>query len=114
MEWGPRALGNRSILANPSNKNINDILNLKIKLREKFRPFAPAILNEYKEDYFELNYESPFMLNVVNAKDLAKNKIPAVVHVDNTCRVQTVKKEDNLHFYNLISELNAISGYPWY
>ena len=86
MEWGPRALGNRSILANPSNKNINDILNLKIKLREKFRPFAPAILNEYKEDYFELNYESPFMLNVVDAKSIAKNKIPAVVHVDNTCK----------------------------
>lgn len=112
MEWGPRALGNRSILANPSNKNINDILNLKIKLREKFRPFAPAILNEYKEDYFELNYESPFMLNVVNAKNLAKKKIPAVVHVDNTCRVQTVKKEDNLHFYNLIFELYKISGIP--
>ena len=112
MEWGPRALGNRSILANPSNKNINDILNLKIKLREKFRPFAPAILNEYKEDFFELNYRSPFMLNVVDAKSIAKNKIPAVVHVDNTCRVQTVKKEDNLHFYNLIFELNKISGIP--
>ena len=112
MDWGPRALGNRSILANPSNKNINDILNLKIKLREKFRPFAPAILNEYKEDFFELNYESPFMLNVVDAKSIAKNKIPAVVHVDNTCRVQTVKKEDNLHFYNLIFELNKISGIP--
>ena len=112
MEWGPRALGNRSILANPANKNINDILNLKIKLREKFRPFAPAILNEYKFEYFDLEYESPYMLNVVDAKDLAKNKIPAVVHVDNTCRVQTVKKEDNKHFYNLISELKKISDIP--
>lgn len=74
MEWGPRALGNRSILANPTNKNINDILNLKIKIREKFRPFAPAILDEFKQDYFDLDYESPYMLNVVDAKSLAKKK----------------------------------------
>ena len=112
MEWGPRALGNRSILANPTNRNINDLLNLKIKLREKFRPFAPAILDEYKEMYFDINYESPFMMNVVEAKDLAKEKIPAVVHIDNTCRVQTVKKEENSDFYELISEIKELSGIP--
>ena len=98
MEWGPRALGNRSILANPKNKNIKDILNLKIKLRERFRPFAPAVLYDQKEKYFYIDYHSPFMLNVVDAKTTAINDIPAVVHVDNTCRVQTVKKEENLHF----------------
>ena len=112
MEWGPRALGNRSILANPMNKNIKDILNIKIKLREKFRPFAPAILFEQKEKYFEINYHSPFMLNVVKAKEISKIKIPAVVHVDNTCRVQTVKQNENKHFYNLINEFYKITNVP--
>ena len=112
MEWGPRALGNRSILANPCNKNIKDILNLKIKLREKFRPFAPAIIFEDKRKLFDLNYSSPFMLNVVEAKEGAKNLIPSTVHVDNTCRVQTVSKSDNLHFYNLIKEFKNLSGVP--
>lgn len=112
MEWGPRALGNRSILANPKNKEIKDILNLKIKLREKFRPFAPAILYEFRENFFYLDYHSPFMLNVVDAKDLAKNTIPSVVHVDNTCRVQTVKRNENLHFYNLIKKFYDLTNIP--
>lgn len=112
MEWGPRALGNRSILANPNNKNIKDILNLKIKLREKFRPFAPAVLIEDCEQYFDLDYQSPFMLNVVEAKRQAKESIPSTVHVDNTCRVQTVSFEDNQHFYNLIKAFKDISGIP--
>ena len=112
MEWGPRALGNRSILANPINKNIKDILNIKIKLREKFRPFAPAILFDHKEKYFEIDYHSPFMLNVVQAKEISKIKIPAVVHVDNTCRVQTVKQNENKHFYNLIYEFYKITNVP--
>ena len=112
MEWGPRALGNRSILANPTNKNIKDILNLKIKLREKFRPFAPSVLFEHKEKYFKIDYHSPYMLNVVEAKKIAKETIPAVVHVDNTCRVQTVKREENEHFYNLINEFYLLSGVP--
>ena len=112
MEWCPRALGNRSILANPTNKNIKDILNLKIKLREKFRPFAPSVLFEHKEKYFKIDYHSPYMLNVVEAKKIAKETIPAVVHVDNTCRVQTVKREENEHFYNLINEFYLLSGVP--
>ena len=94
------------------NKNIKDILNIKIKLREKFRPFAPAILFEQKEKYFEINYHSPFMLNVVKAKEISKIKIPAVVHVDNTCRVQTVKQNENKHFYNLINEFYKITNVP--
>ena len=74
MEWGPRALGNRSILANPMEKDIKNILNLKIKLREKFRPFAPSIIYEEKDKYFHLDYHSPFMLNVVEAKEIAKTQ----------------------------------------
>ena len=111
-EWGPRALGNRSILADPRNPNIKDILNTKIKLRESFRPFAPAVLEELSNDYFDLDYSSPYMLNVVKAKQLAKNLVPSVVHVDNTCRVQTVSKTDNFHFYNLIKEFNKLTNVP--
>ena len=111
-EWGPRALGNRSILADPRNPNIKDILNTKIKLRESFRPFAPAVLEELSNEYFDLDYPSPYMLNVVKAKQLAKNSVPSVVHVDNTCRVQTVSKTDNFHFYNLIKEFNKLTNVP--
>ena len=111
-EWGPRALGNRSILADARNPEIKDILNKKIKLRESFRPFAPAVLEEFANIYFDINYPSPFMLNVVNGKKIAKESVPAVVHVDNTCRVQTVSKSDNYHFYNLISEFNKLTGVP--
>ena len=109
-EMGPRALGNRSILADPRNPNIKDILNKKIKLRESFRPFMPAVLEEFSNQYFELDYSSPYMLNVVNAREIAK-KVPSVVHVDNTCRVQTVGKKDN-HFYNLIEKFNEFTGVP--
>ena len=111
-EWGPRALGNRSILADPRNPNIKDILNTKIKLRESFRPFAPAVLEEFSNNYFELDYPSPYMLNVVKAKQLAKDQVPSVVHVDNTCRVQTVNKTDNFHFYNLINEFKKLTNVP--
>ena len=111
-EWGPRALGNRSILADPRNPQIKDILNKKIKLRESFRPFAPAVLEEFASKYFDIDYPSPYMLNVVKGKKIAKEKVPSVVHVDNTCRVQTVSKNDNYHFYNLISEFNKITGVP--
>jgi carbamoyltransferase len=111
-EWGPRALGNRSILADPRNPKIKDILNVKIKLRESFRPFAPAVLEEFSGNYFEIDYPSPYMLNVVQAKKLAKETVPSVVHVDNTCRVQTVSKKDNLHFYSLISEFYKLTGVP--
>ena len=111
-EWGPRALGNRSILADPRNPNIKDVLNTKIKLRESFRPFAPAVLEEFSDKYFDLDYSSPYMLNVVKAKKLAKDQVPSVVHVDNTCRVQTVSKKDNVHFYNLINEFNKLTNVP--
>jgi hypothetical protein len=85
---------------------------IKIKFRESFRPFAPSVLEEFSDIYFDLDYPSPFMLNVVKAKEIAKNTVPSVVHVDNTCRVQTVSKINNYHFYNLISEFNKITGVP--
>ena len=111
-EWGPRALGNRSILADPRNPNIKDIINKKIKRRESFRPFAPSVLEEKASEYFDIDYFSPHMLFVVEAKDSVKEKLPAIVHVDNTCRVQTVNSEFNENYYNLIKKFETITGCP--
>ncbi len=111
-EWGPRALGNRSILADPRNPKIKDIINEKIKRRESFRPFAPSILEEKANDYFDIDYSSPHMLFVVKAKGNIKETLPAIVHVDNTCRVQTVSKESNEVYYSLIKKFEEITGCP--
>lgn len=102
-EIGPRALGNRSILFDPRNKNGKEIVN-KIKKRENYRPFAGSILAEHANTWFEMGNikESPYMLYSVPVKENKKNKIPSIVHVDGTCRVQTVTKEQNNQFYNLI------------
>ena len=102
-EIGPRALGNRSILFDPRNKNGKEIVN-KIKKRENYRPFAGSILAEHASAWFEMGNikESPYMLYSVPVKENKKNKIPSIVHVDGTCRVQTVTKEQNNQFYNLI------------
>ena len=110
MEWGPRALGNRSILADPRNEKMKDILNEKIKHRESFRPFAPTILEEYCSEYFDLNVPSPYMLLVAKVKK--PEKIPAVTHVDGTGRVQTVSKTSNPLYYNLINEFYNKTGVP--
>lgn len=110
MEFGPRALGARSILADARQKENWQRVNLKIKFRESFRPFAPAVLRERAEEYFDLHgKESPYMLLVVPVKDKG---IPAVTHVDGTARVQTVTSEINPLFYALIEEFAAISGCP--
>jgi len=93
MEWGPRALGNRSIIADPRNAKMKDILNEKIKHRESFRPFAPSILEEYVSEYFDIDITSPYMLLVAPVKK--PEKIPAVTHVDGTGRLQTVSKQSN-------------------
>ena len=111
-EWGPRALGNRSILADPRNPKIKDIINKKIKRRESFRPFAPSILEERASDYFDIDYFSPHMLFVVEARNNIKEKLPAIVHVDNTCRVQTVNKRFNKSYYNLIKKFEEITDCP--
>jgi carbamoyltransferase len=110
MEWGPRALGNRSILADPRNAKMKDILNEKIKHRESFRPFAPCILEEYAAEYFDIDIPSPYMLLVAPVKK--PEKIPAVTHVDGTGRLQTVSKEINPLFYNLINEFYKITDVP--
>ncbi len=110
VEWGPRALGNRSILADPRNAKMKDILNEKIKHRESFRPFAPSILEEYTSEYFELDIPSPYMLLVAKVKK--PDKIPAVTHVDGTGRLQTVSRDANPLYYDLIKEFYNLTGVP--
>ena len=110
MEWGPRALGNRSILADPRDGEMKEILNEKIKHRESFRPFAPSVLEEYAADYFEMDIPSPYMLMV--SKITQPEKIPAVTHVDGTGRLQTVSKQSNPLYYDLINEFYKQTGVP--
>jgi len=110
MEWGPRALGNRSILADPRRKEMKDILNEKIKHRESFRPFAPSILEEYVSEYFDMNIPSPYMLMVAPVKK--SDKIPAVTHVDGTGRVQTVSTNSNPLYHKLITKFHELTGVP--
>ena len=102
LEFGPRALGNRSILADSRNNEMKNIINKKIKLKGDFRPFAPSILEENFDEYFDYSQKIPFMNQVINVRQNKKKKIPAVVHVDGTARVQTVSKEENEKYYNLI------------
>jgi len=132
MEFGPRALGSRSIIADPRNKNMQKILNLKVKFRESFRPFAPSILSEDVSNWFELNTDSPYMLLVANVKknkqinikeknnnlfgieqlNLSRSIIPAVTHVDFSSRVQTVHEDTNNLYYQLIKKFKEITGCP--
>ena len=110
-EWGPRALGQRSILANPTNPNMKDIINKKIKKRESFRPFAPSVLSEEVKIYFEKDVYSPFMMHVVKFKKEWRGKFPSVTHVDYTGRIQSVSKEHNLLYYNLILAVKKLTGH---
>ncbi len=112
MEWGPRALGNRSILCDPRRTNIREILNLKIKRRESFRPFAPSILIDDVASWFEENHEVPFMMQVFKIIEDKRELIPAVTHTDGTGRLHTVKKESNPLYYRLINEFKRITGVP--
>lgn len=112
MEFGPRALGNRSILANPTNPKMKDIVNHKIKKREGFRPFAPAVMDEHRDDYFVMKQASPFMLVAASLQPDKTHKLPAIKHVDDTARIQTVNHENNPLFYKLLRHLKEISGIP--
>ncbi len=112
MEFGPRALGNRSILANPCNPNMKDLLNSRVKQRESFRPYAPSVLEEKAEDFFELTTKSPFMLLAPFVKEDKKHLIPAVTHVDGRAMVQTISKTTNPKFWQLIKEFENITGIP--
>jgi len=102
MEWGPRALGNRSILGDPRRGDMKDILNLKIKRRESFRPFAPSVLREHVKDWFESDADVPFMMKVFQIREEQRERIPAVTHVDGSGRLQTVTVENNQPYYALI------------
>ncbi len=112
MEWGPRALGNRSILAHPGFPNMKDILNARIKHRESFRPFAPSVLVERQAELFEQDYPSPFMLHVYKIRAQWRERLSAVNHVDDTGRLQTVARDENPLYYDLISKFNEKTGIP--
>ncbi len=112
MEWGPRALGNRSILGDPRRADMKDILNLKIKRRESFRPFAPSVLREAVPEWFELDGDVPFMMQVFPIREAKRALIPAVTHVDGSGRLQTVEQGANARYYRLISEFNALTNVP--
>ncbi|MEE2822817.1 MAG: carbamoyltransferase [Acidobacteriota bacterium] len=112
MEFGPRALGNRSILADPTKKNVREQINARIKFRESFRPFAPAILEEHMADYFDLTRRSPYMLIVAPVKSKKRSRIPAVTHVDGSARIQTVSQTSNPRFHQLLEEFNKQTGCP--
>jgi carbamoyltransferase len=112
MEFGPRALGNRSILANPCNPRMKEIINGKIKFRESYRPFCPSVLEEDVGLYFKPDKQvSPFMNITFDARYEVVDKIPAVVHVDGTVRVQTVNRGQNVFFYELLNELKKLTGH---
>jgi carbamoyltransferase len=112
MEWGPRALGNRSILADPRNINMREILNVKIKRREIFRPFAPSILEEETKNWFDTVDKVPFMSKVFQVKNEKQHIIPSVTHIDGTGRLQTISKNYNPQFYKLISDFFKITKVP--
>jgi carbamoyltransferase len=112
LEWGPRALGNRSILGDPRRTDMKDILNLKIKRRESFRPFAPSILREAVKDWFETDDDVPFMMQVFKIRPEKRKEIPAVTHVDGSGRLQTVTRSANPRYWTLISAFRDITGVP--
>ncbi|HXK29551.1 MAG TPA: carbamoyltransferase C-terminal domain-containing protein [Candidatus Binatia bacterium] len=112
MEWGPRALGNRSIVADPRRADMKDILNSRIKYREPFRPFAPSVLAERVGDYFEETHPSHFMLMAYKVKPEKRSVIPAPTHVDGTGRLQTVTREENPLYWTLIKEFENLTGVP--
>jgi carbamoyltransferase len=112
-EAGPRALGNRSLLFDPTNLDGKDYVN-RVKRREYFRPFAGSILHEHAHEWFDMRglEQSPHMMYAMNCQPGVAEKIPSIIHVDGTCRIQTVKREQNLHYYDLITEFHKASGMP--
>jgi carbamoyltransferase len=117
FEWGPRALGNRSIIADPRNPNMKDIVNAKIKFREPYRPFAPSVLAESAEKYFELpnaahHCPARYMQYVVPVREKEQATLPAITHVDGTGRLQTVFKEQSPRYYKLIERFGQATGVP--
>jgi carbamoyltransferase len=112
MEWGPRALGNRSIVCDPRRGDMKDLLNRKIKRRESFRPFAPSVLREAVSEWFELDGDVPFMTQVYPIRPEKRALIPAVTHVDGSGRLQTVTRRANPLYYQLIEAFRELTGVP--
>jgi carbamoyltransferase len=112
MEWGPRALGNRSIVCDPRRADMKEILNQKIKRRESFRPFAPSVIRESVGEWFETNYDVPFMLQVYQIRAEKRELIPAVTHVNGSGRLQSVTEAQNSRYYRLIRAFEELSGVP--
>jgi carbamoyltransferase len=112
FEIGPRALGNRSILASPLNKDVKEMMNARIKFREPFRPFAPAVLAEHAAEYFEIREGDPYMTVAVRVRPEKAVMIPAAVHVDGTARVQTVDRIVNPRYYAVIEAFMKLTGVP--
>jgi carbamoyltransferase len=112
MEWGPRALGNRSILCDPRRNDIKALLNAKIKRRESFRPFAPSILEEDVAGWFEDDAPVPFMMQVFQVREEKRSVVPAVTHVDGSGRLQTVSREANPRYHRLIRAFRELTGVP--
>lgn len=111
LEWGPRALGHRSILGDPRHPEMRDIINLKIKMREGFRPFAPSVLEDRVSEWFVLDRPSPYMLLVAPVRP-GQRPLPAITHVDNSARIQTISREQDALYYDLISEFDRQTGVP--
>jgi carbamoyltransferase len=111
-EWGPRALGNRSILADPTQPQMKDLINAKIKRREMFRPFAPTVVRRAVDTYFEQDVFSPFMMHVVKIRPQYREKLPSITHVDGTGRLQSIERTTNALYYDLIEALGRLSGIP--
>ncbi|HEX8408349.1 MAG TPA: carbamoyltransferase C-terminal domain-containing protein [Thermoanaerobaculia bacterium] len=112
MEWGPRALGNRSIVCDPRRADMKDILNHKIKRRESFRPFAPSVIREAVGEWFETDYDVPFMLQVYQIREEKRPQIPAVTHVNGSGRLQSVTESQNARYYHLIEAFRDLTGVP--
>jgi len=112
MEWGPRALGNRSIICDPRRADMKEILNQKIKRRESFRPFAPSILRQHVAEWFEEEADVPFMMQVLQVREEKRKMVPAITHVDGSGRLQTVSVRSNPRYYNLIKAFGRLSGVP--
>jgi carbamoyltransferase len=111
-EFGPRALGNRSILADPRDPAMKDRLNARVKHRQEFRPFAPVVIAERSQEIFEGDTDSPYMLLAQKVRPEWQNRVPAIVHVDGTARVQTVRREDNPQLYALLEAFDQRTGVP--
>jgi len=112
MEWGPRALGNRSILCDPRRADMKTILNAKIKRRESFRPFAPSVLKEHTHLWFEEDGDVPFMMQVYQVRSEKRLQVPAVTHVDGSGRLQTVYRQHNPLYWQLIDSFRQLTGVP--